>query len=198
MALMHKRRIGIAGIDRLGWGEHSCVFFYSKTELLRLTVPYIKAGLEDGELCIWITGDPVNQVEAFEALDQALPNAGGYVAQKQLEILSYSPWYVSSGVFDAERVLQNWLSKGSHAESKGFAGLRITGNPFWLRTEQDWSQFGQYEQAVTDIIRYKRIVALCTCPGHICRGDHVHRVLSTHRSALFAENDHWQHLVLTP
>ena len=103
-----------------------------------------------------------------------------------------------SGVFDAERVLKNWLSKVSQAETQGFAGLRITGNPFWLRTENDWSQFGSYDQAVTEAIRDKHVIALCTYPGPICRGDHVHRVLSTHRSALFAENDHWQHLVLTP
>ena len=192
-----KRRIGIAGVDRLGWGEHLCVFFYNKTELLRLAVPYIKAGLEDGECCVWITGEPINEVEALKSLEQALPNAADYVAQKQLEIIGYSSWYLMSGVFDAARVVSNWLSKARHAETRGFTGLRITGNPCWLRTENEWSQFGGYEQAVTDVIRYKRIIALCTYPRPICPGDHVHRVLSTHRSALFAENDHWQHLVLT-
>jgi len=193
-----KRRIGIAGVDRLAWGEHLCVFFYNKAELLRLAVPYIKAGLEDGECCVWITGEPINEVEALKALELALPNAADYVARKQLEIMVYSSWYLMSGGFDAARVVSNWLSKACHAETQGFAGLRITGNPCWLRTENEWSQFGGYEQAVTDAIRYKHIIALCTYPGPICPGDHVHRVLSTHRSALFAENDHWQHLVLTP
>jgi CheY-like chemotaxis protein len=192
------RRIGIAGVDRLAWGEHLCVFFYNKTELLRLTVPYIKAGLEDGECCIWITGEPVNEVEAFEALKQALPNAADYLAHKQLEIIACSSWYLVSGVFDGDTVLENWLSKASHAKTQGFAGLRITGNPFWLRTENEWSQFGGYELAVTDAIRYKQIIALCTYPGPICPGDNIDRVLSTHRSALFVENDHWQHLILTP
>jgi hypothetical protein len=31
--------------------------------LLRLTVPYIKAGLEDGESCLWITGKPVDEIK---------------------------------------------------------------------------------------------------------------------------------------
>jgi hypothetical protein len=195
---MQDRRVGIAGIDRLAWGEHSCVFFYDKAELLRLTVPYIKAGLEDGELCMWITGEPVDEGEAFQALEQALPNAAEYIANKQLEIFAHSSWYVSSAVFDADRVLSKWLTKSKQAEMQGLAGLRITGNPFWLRTENEWSQFGGYEQAVTDAIRYKNIIALCTYPGPICPADQVQRVLSTHRSALFAENEHWQHLVLTP
>ena len=195
---MQKRRIGIEGIGRFSWGEHICVFFYNKAELFKLTVPYIRAGLEDDELCMWITGDPINAEEALKALEQVLPNAADYVAEDRLLILPHSRWYLSSGVFDANRVLQNWLSKSNHAETKGLSGLRITGNPFWLRTEQDWTNFGLYEHAVTDAIRYKRILALCTYPGPICRGDHVHRVLYTHGSALFAENDRWQHLVLRP
>jgi len=65
-----KRRIGIAGIDKLPWGEHLCVFFNTKEELLRLTVPFIQAGLEENEFCMWITGDPVSEKEAFEALQK--------------------------------------------------------------------------------------------------------------------------------
>lgn len=193
---MQKRRIGIPGIDRAAWGDHICVFFYSKAELLRLTIPYIKTGLEDGEFCMWITGEPVNEMEAFQALEQVLPNAADYLAQKQLEILPHTQWYLSSGVFDADMVLHNWVSKARHAETRGFAGIRITGNPFWLRTEQDWSQFGKYEKAVTNAIQYEHVIALCTYPGHICHGYDVQRVLSTHRSTLFARNDQWQHLAL--
>lgn len=194
---MQKRRIGIPGIDGAAWGDHICVFFYNKAELLRLTIPYIKAGLEDGEFCMWITGEPVNETEAFQALEQVLPNAADYLVQKQLEILPYTQWYFSSGDFDADMVLHNWVSKARHAEAKGFAGIRITGNPFWLRTEEDWSQFGQYENAVMDAIRDEHVIALCTYPGHTCQSNHVYRVLSTHRSTLFAQNHQWQHLALT-
>lgn len=193
---MQMRRIGIPGIDRAAWGDHICVFFYSKAELLRLTIPYIKAGLEDDEFCMWITGKPVNEVEAFRALEQVLPNAADYLAQKQLEIIPHTQWYLPSGVFDADMVLHNWVSKARYAEVKGFAGIRITGNPFWLRTEQDWSQFGRYEKAVTNAIRDEHFIALCTYPGHIGRLDEVHRVLSAHRSALFARNDQWEHRAL--
>lgn len=196
MLPMQMRRIGIPGIDGVTWVDHICVFFYSKTELLRLTVPYIKAGLEDDEFCMWITGEPVNEVEAFQALEQVLPNAADYVAQKQLEILPHSQWYLSSGVFDGDIVVHNWLSKARYAEAKGFAGIRITGNPFWLRTEQDWSEFDKYERTVTNSIQHEHVIALCTYPGYICQRDDVYRVLSAHRSTLFARDDKWQHLVL--
>ena len=194
---MEKRRIGIPGIDGAAWGDHICVFFYGKAELLRLTTSYIKAGLEDGEFCMWITGEPINEEEAFQALEQVLPNAADYLSQKQLEILPHTQWYLSSGAFDAAMVLHNWVSKARFAEAEGFAGIRITGNPFWLRTEQEWSQFGKYENAVTNAIRAEHVIALCTYPGHICQPDDVHRVLSAHRSLLFAQNDQWHRLGLT-
>ena len=83
--------MGIPGIGGAGWGEHICAFFYTKDELLKLTVPYIKAGLEDNEFCMWITGDPVTENDAFQALEQVLPDAHQYLVNKHLEILSAQP-----------------------------------------------------------------------------------------------------------
>jgi MEDS: MEthanogen/methylotroph, DcmR Sensory domain len=189
---MEKRRMGIPGIGGAGWGEHICAFFYTKDELLKLTVPYIKAGLEDNEFCMWITGDPVTENDALQALEQVLPDAHQYLVNKHLEIFSHSQWYLSSGTFDAELVLGNWVSKSKHAEGKGFAGMRITGNPFWLACEEDWEQFGAYEQAVTQSISNERVLALCTYPIEICKITHVMQTLSSHRSALIAHNADWQ------
>lgn len=189
---MEKRRLGIPGIGETDWGEHVCVFFHTKDELLNLTVPYIKAGLEDNEFCMWITGGLLTENDAFHALEQVLPHAHRYLSQKQLEILPHPQWYMSVGIFDPEIVLQNWVSKARDAQAKGFAGMRITGNPFWLESEQDWEQFGTYEQAVTQSISNERVLALCTYPLEICRINNVMQVLSSHRSALIAHNEHWQ------
>ena len=55
------RRVGIPGTGKAHWGEHLCAFFYSKSDLLNLVVPYIKAGLEDNEFCLWITEDNLHR-----------------------------------------------------------------------------------------------------------------------------------------
>ena len=133
---MEKPRIGIEGIESAAWGEQICVFFNTKDELLKLTVPYIKAGLEDNEFCTWIAGEPITVNDASHALEQALPNVHQYLARKQLEILPHSQCYFPTGTFDAQIVLQNWANRAAHAEAKGFAGTRITGNIFWLESEE--------------------------------------------------------------
>ena len=191
---MSKRRTGISDVGTTEWGDHICVFFRTKAELLDLVVPYIKAGLEDNEFCMWITGGTVSEQEAFTALEQALPNAHDYLHQRQLEILPHSQWYLSSGVFDPAIVLSNWVSKARHSEQKGFAGIRITGNPFWLHSDKEWVEFGQYEQAVQAAIAKERVIALCTYPMDNCHSKDVVRTIATHSSALLQVGDHWQRL----
>lgn len=193
-----KRRIGIAGVDTVAWGEHVCVFFETKEDLLNLCVPFIKAGLEDNEFCMWITGEPVTEQPAFAALQEVLPNAHHYLAEKQLEILPYKQWYLGSGVFNAQIVLDNWVSKARYLEARGFAGIRVTGNPLWLQSEEDWTKFGAYEQTVHEAIRNERVIALCTYPMNICESRSMLNTLSAHGSALVPRGDRWERLVLSP
>jgi len=72
-----------------------------------------------------ITEEPVTEKEGFA---RGLPDAHRYLAERQLAILPYQQWYLGSGIFDAQIVLTNWVSKARHAAAKGFAGIRITGN----------------------------------------------------------------------
>jgi hypothetical protein len=194
---MH-RRIGIPGVDKAPWGEHLCVFFNSKEELLSLTVPYIKAGLEDNECCIWITGDPITEKDAFQALEGVLPDAHKYLAKKQLEILPSAQWYLPTGKkFDIQVVLENWKYREQRAEAGGFNGIRITGNPVWLQSEEDWAQFAKFEEAVHERIATQKVVALCTYPVWICQGQNVRRTLSSHTAALMSNDAQWRRLELS-
>ena len=188
------RRSGIPGVDNIDWGEHLCAFYNGKQELLKLTVSFIQAGLLDNEFCMWITGEPVTERDAFEALEAVLPQAHEYLIQKRLEILPYHLWYLSSGAFNEEMVVENCVSKARSAEAKGFAAFRITGNPFWLQSEEEWAQFGCYEQKVEAAIRSERVLNLCTYPIERCSHDHMFQILSNHGSTLLNRNSEWQHL----
>ena len=191
-------RPGISDLGTVPWGDHGCVFFNSEDELLSLVVPYVKAGLEDHELCIWITGEPLTEQAACEALEAVLPQAHQYLAQKQLEIVPAHQWYLSSGKFEAQRVLDNLLSRSRHVQAQGFAGIRITGNLAWLRADEDWTQFMHYERSVHQQIRSERILALCTYPTVMFQGRHIQETLSAHNAAFVHEHDQWRRLELSP
>ena len=184
------RRVGIPGKKRVQWGEHLCAFFNTKTDLLNLVVPYIKAGLEDNEFCLWITEDNMEQ-EAMEALQHVLPEAPHCASRNQLEILSASQWYFSGGRFDAGKSFKNWAARGRAAEANGFVGARTTGSPFWLQSEQDWHQFLMYEQAVHESIETERVIWLCTYPVGICSAQNMIGTFASHHAVLMQHGGTW-------
>src|SRR5258708_15113764 len=47
------RKTGIGVVGDVPWGTHFFMFYETKQDLLDTLVPYFKAGLETGELCLW-------------------------------------------------------------------------------------------------------------------------------------------------
>lgn len=85
--------------------------------MLNLVVPYIKAGLEDTEFCLWITDENMEQ-QAMQASQRVLPDAPQRISRNQLEILPASKWYFSAGVFDAGKSFRNWAARGASGGSQ--------------------------------------------------------------------------------
>ncbi|HEX9114194.1 MAG TPA: MEDS domain-containing protein, partial [Nitrospirota bacterium] len=50
-----KRKSGIPLIGDLPWGSHFCQFYQTAEDLLDILLPYLEAGVENNEFCIWIT-----------------------------------------------------------------------------------------------------------------------------------------------
>ena len=62
------RHSGIGVIGDVPWGTHFCQFYSTKEDLIDVLVPYFKAGLENNELCMWITAEPLKTTIARAAL----------------------------------------------------------------------------------------------------------------------------------
>ena len=139
------RKTGIDIIGDVAWGTHFCQFYKTKKDLLEILVPYFKAGLENNEFCMWITSKPLSEKDAAKALANALPDFDSYLKKGQIEFIPYDKWYLRNGVFNSKRVLKGCLRKLDNALSKGYEGLRLTGNTFWLE-KKDWKKFTDYER----------------------------------------------------
>ena len=110
------------------WGTHFCHFYETKSDLLDILIPYFKTGLENNEFCVWIVFNPLDQVEARNALRQAAPETDRYLAEGALEIIPHSQWYLRDGVLDVERAMAGFREKLDHALKRGFDGLRGNGS----------------------------------------------------------------------
>jgi len=185
------RDTGIEALGHVPWGTHFCQFYQTTQDLVDVLVPYFKAGLANNEFCMWVTSPPLAEKEAEEALRQVMPDLDRYRERGQIEILPYSGWYLKGGYFESQRVLDGWVEKLETAQARGFAGLRLSGNTFWLeKAERD--DFADYENAVNNVIGNYAMIALCTYSLEKCGAPEIVDVIGTHQFALIKRADRWE------
>jgi len=184
------RKSGIEIIGEVPWGTHFCQFYQSKEDLIEILVPYFKQGLENNEFCMWVTSEPLGAEDAKKALKEKVKNLDEYIKKGQIEILDYSQWYTKTGRFDADKVLEGWVKKEEQAIERGFDGLRLTGNTFWLEKES-WESFTNYEAIVNSVIGKHRMLAVCSYSLDKCQASEIVDVVSNHQFAIIKKESKW-------
>jgi len=190
---MLARELRKSGIDIIGevpWGAHFCQFFETGQDLLDILIPYFRAGLGNNEFCLWVTADPVNEKLALRAMKRAVPELSSCLARGQMEVVSYASWYLQEGAFDMQKVLKAWNEKLQEALSKGYEGMRVTGNTAWLETA-NWRDFTEYEAAINEAIGNSRMIALCSYWLERCGAREVMDVIRNHEFALVKSGGDW-------
>ncbi len=185
------RNTGIEVVGEAPWGTHFCQFYATSDDLRDILVPYFKAGLESGEFCMWVTSPPLEVDEAWRALARAVPDLDAYRRLGRIEILPHTEWYLAGGKFDQERVLAAWIAKLEDALRRGCAGLRLTGNTFWLE-KSDWRSFAEYEAAIDSVLGRYRMLALCTYAISRCGASEVADVIRNHQFAIIKRDGRWE------
>jgi PAS domain S-box-containing protein len=185
------RKTGINIIGDVSYGAHFCQFYQTREDLIDILVPYFKAGLENNEFCIWVTQEPLSEEEAKGAMRKALPGFDQYLKRGQIEIVPHTKWYLKDGVFNLQRVLNAWIDKLYQALSKGYDGIRATGNTAWLR-KRDWKSFADYEKEVNNIIGKYRMIALCTYCLEKCGASEIIDVVNNHQFTLIRREGKWE------
>jgi len=184
------RKSGIEIVGDVPWGTHFCQFYQSKEDLIEILVPYFKQGLENNEFCMWVTSEPLGVEDAKTALKEKVKNLDDYIRKGQIEILDYNQWYTATGRFEADKVLEGWVEKEKQAIERGFDGLRLTGNTFWLE-KKDWQSFADYEAVVDSVIGKHRMLAICSYSLDRCQAGEVIDVVNNHQFALIMNEGKW-------
>ncbi|HZD60197.1 MAG TPA: MEDS domain-containing protein [Anaerolineae bacterium] len=190
-ATLSLRNSGLNIIGDVRWGTHFCQFYKTKKDLVDILVPYFKSGLENNEFCMWVTSAPLDGKEAEKALRKAVPDLDRYKGSGQIEIIPYTEWYVKDGAFSSQRVLNGWVDKLNQALAKGYDGLRLTGNTFWLE-EANWQDFTNYEAEVDSVIGNYHMIAMCTYSLEKCSATEVVDVVRNHEFALIKYEGRWE------
>jgi hypothetical protein len=159
-----KNDIGYSGTDIIGdvsWGTHLCQFYQTREDLMDITLPYLKAGLESNEICIWITSCSLKAEEAKKALREAIPDFDVYLEKRQIEIVSCGNWHLKDGVFDSKRALNGLIGTVNKSLASGYNGLRLIEDTCWLE-KGNRNDLISYERKLDSIIGKYPVISLCT------------------------------------
>jgi hypothetical protein len=187
-----KRKSGISLVGDLPWGTHFCQFYKTRKDLLDMLVPYFKAGLENNEKCVLVTSDFLTDENAKKAFKKNIPSFLKYMEIGQMEIYSYTDWYLKGGSFDLQRTLNMWMEKLDEALSRGYSGLRVSGNPYWIDNKKDWDDFACYEAEINNVIGGTKLLVLCTYSLKKCGVAEIIDVVKNHEFALAMNQGVWQ------
>ncbi len=185
------RNTGLNILGKVPWGTHFCQFYKNKEDLAEIVVPYLKTGLKNNEFCMWITSEPLKVKAAKDVLRKELEDLDDYIEKGQIEILDACQWYTKSGRFVAQEVLEGWVRKEEQAVNRGFDGLRLTGNTFWLE-KKDWKHFAEYEEIINSIISNYRMLAICSYFLDKCGPIELIEVALNHQFAIIRREHKWE------
>jgi PAS domain S-box-containing protein/putative nucleotidyltransferase with HDIG domain len=172
-------------------GTHLCQFYRTKKELVDVLVPFFKAGIERNEFCLWITSDPLGDVEARQAIGDALPTFEERLARGQIKVLDHTAWYTKNGVFDVQRSSEAFADEIRRAMSNGFSGVRLATNLSWL-SRKDWHRFTEYEDRADEFVSRRPMRVICSYPLGKCGAPEVIDILRNHHSVIIRQGGKWQ------
>jgi len=190
------RNTGIEPVGETPWGTHFCHFYETRDDLLETLLPFFKAGLEAGEFCAWVVSEPLTEDGVWQALDRAVPHLDRYVSDQSVEVLKARDVYLAGGEIDLHRIIGNWSAKLERARSRGYEGIRVTGNTAWLEQKQ-WRDFMEYETELNRGIVDQPMLVLCTYPLTTCGAAEFLDVAGTHQFAVAKRRGRWE-MVETP
>ncbi len=187
------RKSGIDIIGDVSWGTHFCQFYQTKEDLVDIHAPYFKAGLENGEFCLWVVSQPLEVEEAKEALKQVVPDIDVYLDRGQIEIIPYTHGDVNEGIFDSNKIINGWVKKLDQVLAGGYEGLRTAGNTSWLK-KGDWGDFVSYETKVDASIVKRQIISLCSYPLNVCGAADIIDIACSHQFSLIKREGKWERI----
>ncbi len=185
------RMSGLEVMGDIGWGTHTGVFYRDREDIAELLVPYLKAGLEDNEYCLWITSEPIEAAEARTILESAVPGFDDLLERAQIEIVPHSQCCNGQESFDADFVVDFMIARLETAIENGYSGMRVAGNAGWI-TRGEWKSLSKYEETIDSVIQARKMLVMCAYPIEMCGPNEIVEVVRNHKSVLLRREGRWE------
>ncbi|HZQ78635.1 MAG TPA: MEDS domain-containing protein [Acidimicrobiia bacterium] len=180
---MPTRSVTINGLSART-GDHICAFYRGRDERDRLLVPFLREGVEGGDVCLCITGG-----REHRQLERSVLDGCDGADPELLELRDAEDTYLAGGSFSTERMLGSWREWGEDVFGRrGKTFARSASDMSWAQnvvTGPLIGDFMDYEAQATRAARAYPSVALCLYDLEKFRGDVIIPVLKAHPKVFF-------------
>ncbi len=189
--LQKPRKSGLDFLGDIPWGTHVCHLYRTKQDLIDIVVPYLRAGLEDNEFCLWVATDLIDPESAREAMAAIWPACQEYFERGQMRILDHNGWYFRQGPFEPQKMVETTLDIVGRALQNEYAGMRIAGNMSWIDQCQ-WGLLTEYEENLGALDSSHPLLTMCSYNIEKCSPAEATEVARNHGAAIVKQEDRWQ------
>ena len=178
---------GVPGVD-VEPGDHICARYRGAAERDALLLPFLRAGLRDGETCLCL----IDRIEPDALVDRLSGgvDARAFLDTHQLEVDRAADVYLPAGRFSAEDMIgflgDTITTATTAATTAGRCGsFRAAGEMSWMRSGTPGAdEFFGYESAVNRVPARQSAVLLCLYDLNDLGDDMLINVLKTHPRVL--------------
>jgi hypothetical protein len=178
---------GVPGVD-VEPGDHICALYRGAAERDALLLPFLRAGLRDGETCLCL----IDRIEPDALVDRLSGgvDARAFLDTHHLQVDRAADVYLPAGRFSAEDMIgflsDTITAATTAATAAGPSGpFRAAGEMSWMRSGTPGAdEFFGYESAVNRVAARHPAVLLCLYDLNDLGDDMLLNVLKTHPRVL--------------
>jgi hypothetical protein len=166
-----------------GSGDHLCGLYHGETQRDEIMMPYLRAGLVNGDQCLCL----IDRTDPAVIRDRLSADASA-VNDSQLDIRSAIDVYLTNGDFVAEEMI-GFLDETAVAVAaiEGGRRFRATGEMSWATgNPRTFQQFFTYESELNRMTSAHAPALLCLFDLDDLDGPALDNVLKTHPTIIYA------------
>lgn len=167
--------------------DHVLFMYSSPDERMRGLAEYFRKGLDNNELCIFVTPQaPVEVISLFKRLGFDVEES---VKRGDLRIFDMVDSYLPDGKFVITDMLRNVIDFIMDAKDNDYSGVRTAGEMAWLYDKREYlDDATDYEQRVNELnATYPEFTGLCLYQVTEGAGQILDSALRTHPNLIYGD-----------